>query len=374
MFSPHVWIMVIVMAAAIFIINASITPKRAYNSPIANVEIISAENHDASDEYIQSRISSTHPNLPNSLEYITNSRGQKLHVRTYWPAERSVKFIVVSLHGHAGHGNRPTHSYIARELNAHNIAYVTLDFHGHGYSEGDRCRIAKYADLIDDVMSLLTAIYMPTPYPSESTRIRIPSIAQQLPFFICGLSMGGAAALATSNTIRDDVRYTKIHQKFRGLILAAPMIQIKDVSPFLKTALTLPLQKIMDKVPFDVSQYVNNDDIWRPHYSDYVNADSYPKNPQGLTFYGIPWVTTLQSLLNFVEDMPTILPRIDCPFIVLHDPHDAITKIDGSYELMEESASKHKHMVMMLGSKHDLIANRTHSFIHRVIEWMQGIE
>ena len=369
MFAHYIWFIVILAAISIVLMNSSITPKRAYNSPPANVEIISAENHDASDEYIQSRIASTHPNLPNSLEYITNSRGQKLHVSTYWPAERSVKFIVVSLHGHAGHGNRPTHSYIARELNAHNIAYVTLDFHGHGYSEGDRCRIAKYPDLIDDVMSLLTAIYMPTPYPSDSTHIRVPSTANQLPFFICGLSMGGATALAVANIIRSDDKYLKIRQQFRGLILAAPMIQIASVSPFLKTVLSCPMHKIIDKVPFDISCYVKNEDIWRPHYIDYVTMDTYP---QGLTFNGVPWISTLQSLMNFTVDMPTILPKIDCPFIVFHDPADTITQITGSYQLMEKAASSNKQMVLMLDAKHDLIANHSHVFIHRVIEWIMG--
>lgn len=353
--------------------NQCIYHAETHISCACQLEIIPAEEYDASDEYIQSLIASAHPNLPNSLEYVTNSRGQKLHIRTYWPCEGSVKYIVVALHGHAGHSSRPTHAYIARELNAHNIAYVTLDFHGHGYSEGDRCRIVQYHDLIDDVMSLLSAIYMPTHYPTDSIRIRIPSIAQQLPFFICGLSMGGATALAVSNTIRDDSRYVKIHQQFRGLILAAPMIQIAGVSPVIKTTMELPLQRIMDKIPIDVSQYVNNDDIWRPHYSDYVNQDSYPKNSQGLTFHGVPWVTTLQSLVQFVEDMPAILPKIDCPFIVLHDPHDIITKIDGSYALMTESTSTHKHMVSMLGAKHDLMANRTHRFIHRVIDWMRDL-
>jgi alpha-beta hydrolase superfamily lysophospholipase len=360
----------IVVAISTAILNASITPKHISYTPPVNLETIPEEEHDASDEYIQSCIQSDQPNLPNSLEYVTNSRGQKLHVRTYWPSGGAAKYIVVSLHGHAGHSNRPTHAYIARELNAQQIAYITLDFHGHGYSDGARCRIVQYQDLIDDVLSLLVAIYMPTPYPSDSTHIRVPSTANQLPFFICGLSMGGATALAVANIIRSDDKYVKIRQQFRGLILAAPMIQIASVSPFLKTVLSCPLHKIIDKVPFDISCYVKNEDIWRPHYIDYVTMDTYP---QGLTFNGVPWISTLQSLMNFTVDMPTILPKIDCPFIVFHDPADTITQITGSYRLMEKAASSNKQMVLMLDAKHDLIANRAHSFIHRAIQWIREI-
>ena len=371
MFSHYIWFIVILAAISTILMNASITPKRTFYSPPANIEVIPLEQNDASDEYIQSRIRSERPNLPNSLEYVTNSRGQKLHVRTYWPSEGQAKSILFFFHGYAGHHNRPTQAYIARELNAQKIACVMFDFHGHGYSDGDRGRVAQYSDLIDDAMSVVTAVYMPTPYPSESANLRIPSIAQQLPFFISGFSMGGATAIYTSTAISQDNRYTKIKQKFSGMILAAPMIQVRDVSTIIKTSLKMPLQTIFDKVPFDLSSRVNIHDIWRPYYGDYVISDSYPKNPAGLTYDDAPWITTAQSILQFTESMPTLLPQVDCPFIVFHDPEDTITKIDGSYALMEESSSKRKHMVTMPGAKHDLVANRTHRFIHRVIEWMQ---
>jgi len=374
MFAPYIWFMVMLVATTILIIKASITPKRTFYSPPANIEVIPLEQADASDDYILAILRSERPNLPNSLEYVTNSRGQKLHVRTYWPSEGPAKSILFFFHGYAGHQNRPTQAYIARELNAQKIACVMFDFHGHGYSEGDRGRVTQYSDLIDDAMSVLSAVYMPTPYPSESANLRIPSIAQQLPFFISGFSMGGATAIAASHAISQDKRYTKIKQKFRGMILAAPMIQVKDVSTIIKTSLKMPLQIIWDKVPFDVSSCVNIHDIWRPYYGDYVISDSYPKNPTGLTYDDAPWITTAQSILQFTETMHTLLPQVDCPFIVLHDPEDTITKIDGSYQLMEESSSTKKHMVSMPGAKHDLIANRTHRFIHRVIEWMRGFE
>ena len=369
----YIWFMLMVMATTIFIIYASIIPKRTY-SPPHNLEIIPIEESDASDEYIHSRIRSERPNLANSLEHIINSRGQKLHVRSYWPTEGPTKSIVFFFHGYAGHQNRPTQAYIARELNAQKIACVMFDFHGHGYSDGHRGRIAQYSDLIDDAISVLAAVYMPTPYPSNQANLRIPSIAQQLPFFISGFSMGGATAIATSIAISSDKRYTKIKQKFRGMILAAPMIQVRDVSTIIKTSLKMPIQTIFDKVPFDVSSHVNIHDIWRPYYGDYVISDSYPKNPAGLTYADAPWITTAQSILQFTESMPELLPQVDCPFIVLHDPKDSITNVDGSYALMKEASSKHKHMVSMHGAKHDLVANRTHMFIHRVIEWMRGFE
>jgi len=107
-------------------------------------------------------------NSPESEEFVINSRGQKLHVRSSWPSTRSEtkrdpRGLVVFLHGYASHINRPTHVYLAEKYNAQGMAYVGLDFHGHGYScydqREERALVTDYEHLIDDVFSLLKAIF-----------------------------------------------------------------------------------------------------------------------------------------------------------------------------------------------------------------------
>lgn len=73
-------------------------------------------------------------NMEESTEFFYNARGQKLHVRSYWP--ENPKAIVIFLHGFAGHANRPIHGPISTEMVQNDYAYLTFDFHGHGYSEG----------------------------------------------------------------------------------------------------------------------------------------------------------------------------------------------------------------------------------------------
>lgn len=78
-------------------------------------------------------------NLERTEEFVINNRDQILHVRSKWP--KDTKCVVLFLHGYASHGARPTHKHLATEFNNNEIAYITLDFHGHGYSEGLRAHV-----------------------------------------------------------------------------------------------------------------------------------------------------------------------------------------------------------------------------------------
>ena len=75
-------------------------------------------------------------NLPKGDEYVYNSRQQKIHVQTMMPKSKKPKFLVVLLHGYSAHSNQPWVPLIGSEFVENVIAFVTFDFHGHGYSDG----------------------------------------------------------------------------------------------------------------------------------------------------------------------------------------------------------------------------------------------
>ena len=353
------------------ILTASIYLAQSYTKPTGPhcfTEIIPfcKNDKDLAYPYITSKLVSHHPNLPNSLEYVTNSRGQKVHVRTYWPTGAPVKSIVFFLHGYSGHSNGPPISYIAKEFNAQQIACVMLDFHGHGYSDGERGLVTDYRDLIDDTAAVIEAVYSPS--PSHDRHLRIPSIAQQYPFFVCGFSMGGATAMAVSYMLTDptNTQFAKFRHHFRGTILAAPMIEV-EISQLSRWSLKSPMAQMLDKLPFEISTYVNTSDIWsNRRYVEYIETDP-------LTYWNVPWIKSIQSAFEFTDAIHELIPKISYPFIVFHDPDDTITKITGSYRLMEDAASSNKQMVLLLGGKHDVIANRAHSFVHRAIQWIRDL-
>lgn len=364
MLSKLLFLWWIILTASIYLVQSYPKP----TTPHCFTEIIPSykDDKDLAYPYITGKLDSHHPNLPNSLEYVTNSRGQRIHLRTYWPTENPVKSVVFFLHGYSGHTNGPPISYLAKELNAQQIACVMLDFHGHGYSDGERGLVTDYRHLIDDAAAVIEAVYSPS--PSTHRHLRIPSIAQQHPFFVCGFSMGGATAMAISHMLTDPTnqQFTKFRHHFRGTILAAPMIDV-EISPLVRMSLKSPMAQMMNKLPFEISTYVNTSDIWaNRRYVEYIETDP-------LTYWNVPWIKSIQSAFEFTDTIDELLPKISYPFIVFHDPADTITQITGSYRLMEKAASSNKQMVLMLDAKHDLIANRAHSFIHRAIQWIRGI-
>eukprot|EP01035_Chromulina_nebulosa_P030749 gene30749-40897_t len=141
-------------------------------------------------------------NILKSSEYVTNSRGQILHVRSWvnmQDGNSKSSALVFFLHGYASHISRPVHEKIARDFNTHNIGYITLDFHGHGYSDGLRALVASYVDLVDDIVSLLLAVYSTSTENSEQNYRIAQTFDTEVPFFIMGHSMGGAITLLTAN-------------------------------------------------------------------------------------------------------------------------------------------------------------------------------
>lgn len=72
-------------------------------------------------------------NLPKGDKFLVNGRGQRLHVRTFIPAEGDAKAIIFYHHGYSAHINGPTFVKLANGLRDLGFAVVAMDQHGHGY-------------------------------------------------------------------------------------------------------------------------------------------------------------------------------------------------------------------------------------------------
>ena len=76
-------------------------------------------------------------NLPKGDNFLVNSRGQRLHVRTFLPADggkaEEVKALLVWSHGYAAHVNGPTVAKVMKGMNESGFAVIAIDHHGHGY-------------------------------------------------------------------------------------------------------------------------------------------------------------------------------------------------------------------------------------------------
>ena len=169
------------------VLNAIVKTKQA-NYDIETLE--DTERHHGSTEPPRPRIAiSSLLNSPRTDEFVYNSRGRRIHVRTEWNTAYELlglepisvprqglttptKGIVIFVHGMNGHANRPTWAFLAHRLQLAGYHPVGFDFQGHGYSDRytpgtqnpyydhTRALINDYTELIDDMLWLISKLFV----------------------------------------------------------------------------------------------------------------------------------------------------------------------------------------------------------------------
>ena len=119
--------------------------------------------------------------------------------------------IIINVHGISSHFQKFYKSQDNLEFKDNffnNESYKSygLEFHGHGKSDGIRCSIDKFDNLVDDLYCLVKYVY---------------NIYKNIPVFIIAESMGGAVA------IKYNIKY-QFHYPIKSYILLAPMCGIDD--------------------------------------------------------------------------------------------------------------------------------------------------
>lgn len=327
--------------------------------------------------------------LPKSSEFVTNGRGQRIHVRTQLAAQETCKEapkgIVVYLHGLHSHGSRIICSALAAELNAIGFHFAALDFHGHGHSDGQPGVVASHSDLIDDAHSLLAALYRgpSAAAPCPAHCLHAPPLPASCPFFLLGSSMGGAVALVLANMCCSTVPPASPHPYSSaccGAILLAPAIRIKlpwfapafILSPF-KAALrwlVLPLSPSSVLPGSFKKASAPEHPIWdTEEYIAYVDADP-------ATYHGDLHLSTLCSIIDLSHaalDAASALQHHSLRVLAFMDPADAVTDFSGVQALCSTAAAAcdgRVTVVEMPGAKHDVLSNRADAVLQRMAAWL----
>jgi len=128
-----------------------------------------------------------------------------------WQPEDKTRAVVCLVHGIGEHSGRYIH--VADRLTKAGYAIFTFDLRGHGKSEGLRGHTPSYEALMQDISSLL-----------EVANKQFP----QLPFFLCGHSLGG-------NLVLNYVLRRQPHLK--GVIATAPWLRLAFEPPASKIVL-----------------------------------------------------------------------------------------------------------------------------------------
>lgn len=326
-------------------------------------------------------------NISRSEEYTMNNRQQKLHIRSIWPTT-SCKGVVFFMHGYGAHSNRPTLHYLGQLFSSNNYTLLSMDFHGHGYSEGERGLVVDPCHLIDDVLCVLLALY-----GLHQNQSNIKRTIKGLPIFFMGHSMGGGIAIVVSHLLHctsltdsenthlktklfltyQDFLTKEITPNHRGTLLFCPVIQLSSAQSLVQRVLYGPASFYpTSSLPvwiFDENSL--NHLCWSsPLYQKYIIQDGFPSNPTGLSYGGNIQLGTLYSLFKLADVVERIIHLTCFPFIVFHDPNDTTVPISGSQMFGRNSKSTDKMLVEVYDGLHDLLANKIVEIGELCVQWM----
>jgi alpha-beta hydrolase superfamily lysophospholipase len=319
----------------------------------------------------------TRINLPKTNYYVENSRGQQLHVRTFWPDSSKFMATVVFIHGYGSHGSRPSQSFVSNRLNENGFGYVCLDLTGYGYSQGERALSESLDYLSNDLISLLRLLYSKGGIGCMDT----PDAAKKHSFYLMGQSMGASLAVHVGNIIRTEpgLLGKEASSLFAGCLLLAPAIAVKAPGTAIRTVLEYFIVPCFGayEIPMWMSSSSRDDEAYKRGLKDeayirYIINDDINANPAGISWCGSMKFQTASTILKLAETVEANIPRVDFPFLVMHDPADEVASVKGATWLMERSATiaEDKCYVEVLDGRHDLLSNELQFVADTILEWL----
>lgn len=119
-------------------------------------------------------------------------------------------------------------------MNLHFLCINSVDFQGHGYSEGERALILSHDDLVEDLISFINNFRNSEDYSHNFISCNLDDstkqLLRQLPFFIMGQSMGGGVVSLASIKLSSYLNYI-------GSVLLAPFLGDANVPHWIVLAI-----------------------------------------------------------------------------------------------------------------------------------------
>lgn len=248
--------------------------------------------------------------------------------------------------------------------------------------------------------------------------------ANKVPFHIMGQSMGGAVAirlglyyqqLATtsdSSSVNESdseggaectsglswlvggagTTSAELHKSSRDAGFASLFISLILLAPAITSNLPPPVVRMVfenvfvplfptTSIPTALSgaKVDDNSAIWTSEkFVEYACVkDKHHKetNPHGLSFGEPIRFRTAYSLVQMMQSIQNEISLIRFPFIIFHDPEDAVIQYAGSLKLLHESSTpaNKKHLYNMPNAKHDLFTNRLSVIVKQTLKWIESV-
>jgi len=265
-------------------------------------------------------------NIKYEEEFIQNSRGVKLFTCRWLPADREAKAIICLCHGYGMECSIFMEDTGVRLAKA-GYAVFGIDLEGHGKSDGTRCYIKNFDDLVMDSVTFFRSVAESIEYREKAR-------------FLYDESMGGVVALL-------------IHRKqpnyWNGAVLVAPMCKIAEeikphplvISILKKLSLIIPTWKIVPTENIIDSAFKDPEKRQKIRANPYIYQDK-------------PRLKTGYELLVTSLDMEKRLDEVSLPFLVVHGEDDKVTDPSVSKLLYTSAKSSDKTLKLYPDMWHGL--------------------
>jgi len=263
-----------------------------------------------------------------------------------------IKAVIIHVHGLGAHF-QPLYigidEFIERDtmLSKNNFKSFGLEFSGHGKSEGKRCCIYSFEDLIEDLEILVK---------------HVESIYMDIPIFLFCESMGCAVALKYCITRKNNIK---------GLVFLAPLFGIDEsvkpnsilINILLFISYFFPSYQLFNTKSLISS---NNDFLIAKEINKYTYHDSLRLCTAREIFLISDWIKENIHLLKI-------------PLIIFHGLRDYLTQPNISKELFEKIDVPNKELHLIENAFHCLLIECKENpsvpnfIMEKSIDWIKKI-
>ncbi|KAJ7972968.1 caffeoylshikimate esterase-like [Quillaja saponaria] len=258
-------------------------------------------------------------------EFRKNSRGVQLFT-CRWVPFSSPKALVFLCHGYGMECSGFMRDCGIR-LACASYAVFGIDYEGHGRSEGARCFIDKFDNIVNDCYDFFKSVSDQEEYKGKGR-------------FLYGESMGGAVTL---------LLHKKDPSFWDGAVLVAPMCKISEKVKPHPVVINI-LTRVEDVIP--KWKIVPTKDVIEAAFKDPVKRDKIRMNK--LIYQAKPRLKTALEMLRTSMRLEESLNEVTLPFFVLHGEADTVTDPEISRALYEQASSTDKTIKLYPGMWHGL--------------------
>lgn len=254
-----------------------------------------------------------------------------------WLPEHAPRAVVAIAHGLGEHAGR--YHALASALVARDYAVYAIDHRGHGRSPGPRAHIERFDYLVSDTGTF--AGHCAREHP-------------ELPLFLLGHSMGGAAAFAAALRLQDTLR---------GLVLSAPLLAIDGIPSWKRWALAAlarwaPGAGALRIEPSHVSR--------EPSVVEDYRADP-------LVHQGAVPARTVHELVAATAGFAEAAARLKLPVLVLHGTADRLVPLTATRPVYHAIGSKRRTIRVYEGLYHEVLNEpEREAVLADVFEWLDA--